>query len=157
MTQSTAPQTSRPAPWIPDASTFGARLALIRQHMKWTNVAQAARECGVPADSWRNWEEGMEPRRLITIAMTIATRTGVDLDWLVYGPARAAAKAADPTNKYVPRDPLAARVVTVGRGGDVKHGDGRRRNRGAENITRPGERVATSTPRPRAVSQVATT
>lgn len=146
MTQSTARQTSRPAPWIPDASTFGARLALIRQHMKWTNVAQAARECGVPADSWRNWEEGMEPRRLITIAMTIATRTGVDLDWLVYGPERARAKGADPTNKYAPKDPLAPRVI-----GPIRHGDGRR-NR-SKNVGRMADQPAISAPRIAAVSQ----
>jgi len=76
-----------PVPWTPDDSTFGARLALIRQRMKWGNIARAAKECGVPTDSWRNWEvDGREPHRLVTIAVTIATRTGCDLDWLVYGP-----------------------------------------------------------------------
>jgi len=34
----------------------------------------------------------MEPRRLVTIAMTIATRTGCDYLWLVHGPARGAIK-----------------------------------------------------------------
>lgn len=85
MTQVT-PETQTPEPWVPDASTLGARLALIRQRMGW-NITEAARECHVHAESWRLWEQqGREPRRLVTIAMAIATRTGVDLDWLVYGP-----------------------------------------------------------------------
>lgn len=81
-------ETGRVAPgWTADASTFGARLALIRQRMGWGNIAKAAKECGVPTDSWRNWEvDGREPHRMVTIAMTIATKTGCDLDWLVYGP-----------------------------------------------------------------------
>lgn len=129
MTQSTA-GTGQAAPWVPDDSTFGARLALIRQHMKWGNVAEAARECGVPTDSWRNWEvDGREPRRLVTIAMAIATRTGVDVDWLIRGrsgtgknltlgyPRNLAELAKLPTPAA-----LRARVV-------VPHGDGRRRKR----------------------------
>jgi hypothetical protein len=73
--------------WTADASTFSARLSLIRNHMGWGNIAKAAKECGVAADSWRNWEvDGREPHRLVTIAVAIATRTGCDLDWLVYGP-----------------------------------------------------------------------
>jgi hypothetical protein len=80
--------------WVADASTFGARLALVRQRMGWGNIAKAAKECGVPTDSWRNWEvDGSEPRRLVTIAQTIATRTGCDLLWLVHGPARGGVKA----------------------------------------------------------------
>ncbi len=82
----TQPQT---AGWTADDSSFGARLALIRQKMGWGNIAKAAKECGVPTDSWRNWEvDGREPHRLVTIALAIATRTGCDLDWLVYGPDR---------------------------------------------------------------------
>lgn len=91
--EETAQARTLPAPWTPDDSTFGARLALIRQRMRWGNVAKAAKECGVPTDSWRNWEvDGREPHRLVTIAITIATRTGCDLDWLVYGPNRGAIK-----------------------------------------------------------------
>jgi len=87
ITTETAQAQTPPAPWTPDDSTFGARLALIRQRMRWGDIARAAKECGVPTDSWRNWEvDGREPHRLITIAVTIATRTGCDLDWLVYGP-----------------------------------------------------------------------
>jgi hypothetical protein len=85
--------------WTPDDSTFGARLALIRQKMGWGNIAKAAKECGVPTDSWRNWEvDGREPHRLVTIAMAIATRTRVNLDWLVYGPN---AKRSAPNGRYV--------------------------------------------------------
>lgn len=74
-------------PWTPDASTFGARLALVRQHMGWGNVKEAADACGLPAENWRRWErDGIEPRRLTTIAMTIATKTGCDYIWLCHGP-----------------------------------------------------------------------
>jgi hypothetical protein len=87
---STTPTTAEPTQgWTADDSTFGARLALIRQRMGWGNIARAAKECGVPTDSWRNWEvDGREPHRLTTIAMTIATKAGCDCLWLVHGPER---------------------------------------------------------------------
>jgi hypothetical protein len=74
-------------PWVPEL-TFAARLALVRHKMGW-NVKEAATACGFAAQSWRGWElQGREPHRLTTIAMTIATRTGVDYLWLVHGPDR---------------------------------------------------------------------
>lgn len=77
--------------WIPSDETFGARLALIRQKMGWGNVKKAAEECGLPVQSWRTWErDGVVPHRQVTIAMTIATRTGCDYLWLVHGPERGA-------------------------------------------------------------------
>ena len=73
--------------WVPDL-TFGARLALVRHRMGW-NIKEAAAACGLPAQSWRGWEiDGREPHRLVTIAMTIAGRTGCDYLWLVHGPGR---------------------------------------------------------------------
>ena len=79
------------AGWTPDDSTFGARLALVRQRMGWGNVDKAARECGIPVETWRSWErDKREPHRLVTIAMAIATRTGCDYLWLVHGPQRGA-------------------------------------------------------------------
>lgn len=98
---STTPATDAPTQgWTADDSTFGARLALIRQRMGWGNIARAAKECGVPTDSWRNWEvDGREPHRLTTIAMTIATRAGCDYLWLVHGPQRG---AFAPTREYFP-------------------------------------------------------
>ena len=80
---------SHQEPWIADDATFGARLALVRQRMGWGNVKTAATECGLPTESWRHWErDGLEPRRLVTIAMAIATKTGCDYRWLVHGPDR---------------------------------------------------------------------
>lgn len=85
-------------PWTADDSSFGARLALVRQRMGWGNVKTAAEACGLPVESWRNWErDGVEPRRLTTIAMAIATKTGCDYLWLVHGPNRG---ARVPTGRY---------------------------------------------------------
>jgi hypothetical protein len=90
-----APQSE---PWTPTTDTFGARLALVRQRMSWGNVKEAADACGLPAENWRRWErDGIEPRRLTTIAMAIATRTGCDYLWLVHGPNRG---ARVPTGRY---------------------------------------------------------
>lgn len=96
-------------PWIGTDSTFGARLALVRQRMGWGNVKTAAEACGLPVESWRNWErDGMEPRRLVTIAMSISTRTGCDLLWLVHGPDRG---GAAPSGRYGPEPRI---VATIG-------------------------------------------
>ncbi len=98
---------SEPTPWVPTVEDFGARLALVRHRMGW-NVKEAARECGMPAASWRFWEvDGGQPRNIITIAMTIATRTGCDYLWLVHGPDRGGAR---PTTRYAPGGRLLARV-----------------------------------------------
>jgi len=74
--------------WVPDDSTFGARLALVRQRMSWGNVKEAAVECGLPVESWRQWErDGAMPRRLVEVAQVIASRTGCSLAWLLTGTA----------------------------------------------------------------------
>ena len=93
--------------WVADASTFGARLALVRQRMGWGNVEKAARECGIPVETWRSWErDNREPHRLVTIAMAIATKTGCDYLWLVHGPQRGGAVR---TTSFLP----GARVLTA--------------------------------------------
>jgi len=95
-------------PEPPDPGTFGGRLKLIRMAMGW-NAKEAALACGLPAQSWRGWEvDGREPHRLITIAMAIAGRTGVDVDWLVWGPDR---KVRNPMDRYGPKGRV---VATVG-------------------------------------------
>jgi hypothetical protein len=72
--------------WTADDSTFGARLALIRQRMGWGNVKQAAAACGLPPESWRRWErDGRSPRDILDIAAVIAERTGCDYGWLLAG------------------------------------------------------------------------
>jgi hypothetical protein len=151
VTQTSATEVT-PPPQIPDDSTFGARLALIRQMMHWGNVAQAARECGVPTDSWRNWEEGMEPRRLVTIAMAIAARANVDVDWLLKGPSAAALRERAELTGWNVRDlldstltrPPEARVIVRGRSstGRIEHGDARRKPR------RPDSEHPARNPRP---------
>ncbi len=75
-----------PRGWIANDSTFGARLALIRQRMQWGNVKEAAVACGLPAESWRTWErDGVTPRRVVEIAAIISERTGCDYGWLLAG------------------------------------------------------------------------
>jgi hypothetical protein len=82
-------ETSEQTGWVADASTFGARLALIRQRMHWGNVKEAAEACGVPVESWRRWErDDREPHRRDTIAANIAHASGCDYLWLVHGPSR---------------------------------------------------------------------
>lgn len=81
---STAEQSPQPS-WIP-RDTFGARLALVRQHMAW-NVKEAALACGISAANWRKWEHGRNPQKLHEAASLIAERTGCDYRWLVMGSA----------------------------------------------------------------------
>lgn len=94
---STTAKPEPPASWIPDDSTFGARLALIRQRMAWGNVKEAATACGLPAESWRTWErDGVEPRGLLRVAKQISDRTGCDYAWLVGGSALRASPSTTP-------------------------------------------------------------
>lgn len=70
--------------WIPDTSTFGARLALVRWRMGW-NLKEAATECNVGQNSWGNWEEGAMPRNYVEIVNRIVLRTRVNKLWLIDG------------------------------------------------------------------------
>lgn len=105
--------------WVPDLSSFGARLALVRQAMGWGNVKQAAQLCGIPVETWRTWErDGMTPRAYINACMKIAGVTGVDLNWLAVGPQPAAtAEASDRdrvTHGYPHYHAVGERVIAVG-------------------------------------------
>lgn len=72
--------------WVPDDSDFGARLALVRQHLGGLNITKAAAICGVNPESWRTWEAGKtKPRDLTDIAGKIARATGVDYVWMMLG------------------------------------------------------------------------
>lgn len=73
-------------PWTANDTTFGARLALIRQRMAWGNVKEAALICGIAPQSWRSWErDGVMPQgsRYFNICAQIAARAGCDYGWLV--------------------------------------------------------------------------
>lgn len=63
---------------------FAARLALVRNKMGW-NAKEAALACGLPAQSWRNWEAGKRPHDYIEVCQKITDRTGVSTEWLVLG------------------------------------------------------------------------
>lgn len=93
------------SPWVPDLSTFGERLAVVRQRMHW-NVKEAAAACGLPAQSWRNWERGVRCQDLQEVCAAISRATGADFDWLMRGSAtnairRALARAPSPS-EYAP-------------------------------------------------------
>lgn len=70
-------------PWVPE-DTFGARLALVRQHKGW-NVLEAAEACGITDQTWRNWEAGGSPRRFEEVARKIADASGCSYRWLLVG------------------------------------------------------------------------
>lgn len=74
------------APWTATDSSFGARLALIRQRQGWGNVKEAAEACGVAPASWRSYErDGVMPHgsRYFDLCARIATVVGCDYGWLV--------------------------------------------------------------------------
>ena len=80
-----------PTAWVPP-NTFGARLALIRQAKGW-NVIEAANACGLPDQSWRNWEDGRSPRDLQAVAEKIAKAVPCDYVWLLAGVERRQTKS----------------------------------------------------------------
>src|SRR5690606_10796722 len=140
----TAPTMERKTGWIADASTLGARLALIRQKMGWGSVAEAARACGLPVESWRTWErDGVEPRRLTTIAKQISTRTGCDYLWLLLGPDQGGGGGESLNRRY---RPLAERVI-AGPDTPKPRSSGRAVNRS----TRPEPAVRAKRRRPRVI------
>jgi transcriptional regulator with XRE-family HTH domain len=97
--------------WIPDDSTLGARLALVRQRMGW-NIKEAAIACAIAPESWRRWEaDRTEPRGLSTY-MKIAGVTGVNYRWLAFGPKGQPVKidqSASATRRY----PVGPRLVAT--------------------------------------------
>ncbi len=69
--------------WIPDDASFGARIALVRQRMGWSNIKEAALACGVPPQSWRGWErDNRAPRDFPDVCRRIAAASGCDIWWL---------------------------------------------------------------------------
>jgi transcriptional regulator with XRE-family HTH domain len=78
-----------------DDSEFGARLALVRQRMRW-NIKEAAKECGLPAASWASWENGAMPRKYTEVCEKVAERTGADYLWLMAG-SRSSARTSGST------------------------------------------------------------
>ena len=143
--------------WTVDDSTFGARLALIRQRMQW-NVKEAARECGIPAASWGTWENGAMPRRYTEMCKLIAYRTGCDLTWLTIGPrpgfdedSRPNVRSTEPSPRRTTGrrtdEPRRARLVFGDSTERPTHGP---ISRGPSGSTRPGSSVALLTRRPAA-------
>lgn len=70
--------------WVPSADSFGARLALVRQHLG-LNVKAAAERAGLDHSSWGTWERGRQPRDLLDKARQISEALGCDFIWLLTG------------------------------------------------------------------------
>lgn len=70
--------------WVPSADSFGARLALVRQHLG-LNVKAAAERAGLDHSSWGTWERGRQPRDLVDKARQISAALGCDFIWLLTG------------------------------------------------------------------------
>jgi transcriptional regulator with XRE-family HTH domain len=77
---------TQPGPWIPRVpqGSFGERLRLLRYFLDLPQETIAA-SCGVPAPTWATWERGVRPRRMDEQVDAIATATGVDRNWLMWG------------------------------------------------------------------------
>jgi len=76
---------AQPQNWVPETDSFAVRLVLIRNRMKW-NAKEAALACGLPAQSWREWElSSRRPRDYEGVCKQIAARTQCDLIWLMTG------------------------------------------------------------------------
>lgn len=72
------------ARWVPETTTFRARLALIRRQMGW-NLREASTECGLAPNAWARYEQLMSPRDIFGTVDKIVERTGVDRMWLLTG------------------------------------------------------------------------
>jgi transcriptional regulator with XRE-family HTH domain len=82
--------------WVPEPATFGTRLLLVRREMGWHNADAAAREYGLPKESYRYWEKDLSvPRHMIESCLRISARTGVDFGWLFGGPTMAGRTAEE--------------------------------------------------------------
>lgn len=94
-----------------DTSTFGARLALVRQRVSIDNKA-----CGVPVETWLSWERGSrEPRRMTTVSKQVASATGCDYLWLRHGLDRGGSGGPAPARVYSHTRLLATIVDWAGR------------------------------------------
>lgn len=49
--------------------------------MGW-NAKEAALACGLPSQSWRNWEKGIRPHNYEEVCRLIIARTECDAEWL---------------------------------------------------------------------------
>ena len=66
------------------ADTLAARLLLLRHELHWTQ-REAAAATGVPFGVWQGMESGRETRGLDRHVIAIASQSGYDRDWLMWG------------------------------------------------------------------------
>ncbi|MBW4032994.1 MAG: helix-turn-helix transcriptional regulator [Acidobacteria bacterium] len=70
--------------WVPDLSSFAARMALVRHSMGW-NLKEASVKAGLTVNAWARYEEGMRPRDLVEVVEKVTRATGVNRTWLAFG------------------------------------------------------------------------
>lgn len=129
--------------WTVDDSEFGARLALVRQRMKW-NIKEAAVECGVPAASWASWEAGSMPRRYSEICGKIADRTGADYFWLMAGSSRRLSDNQKSLKQISESVPQAVEPSVAGHPSSRPFGSSRRDSTRPESVVAANKRRPTS-------------
>ena len=72
-------------PWVPAGPrTFGDRIRQIRIDLD-MDAQTAAALCGVPKNSWLNWEKGKRPQDLERVARQISDKLNVPLIYLLTG------------------------------------------------------------------------
>jgi transcriptional regulator with XRE-family HTH domain len=69
--------------WRPE-DRFGLRLRMLRYSMG-LSVEEIAERCGVHTATWSSWERGTAPRGMNQVVDTIASVTGCDREWLMWG------------------------------------------------------------------------
>lgn len=64
--------------------TFALRLKIVRVELDLT-IEQMAEKCGLKAATLGTWEHGARPRDFKDVVRKVATATGYDREWLIWG------------------------------------------------------------------------
>lgn len=119
MTTEPQPSVGRQLGAIP-ADSFANRLMLTRAHAGHLSIREAADLCDLGRGAWTNWEKGTLPGDIIDVATTVASRLGVDRDWLLFGGQLSQAENRPARRRgTAPRSTHGCATVPAGRGRDT--------------------------------------